>query len=238
ILQEPNGTYSYSIETIISGSTGIRYISSLSSGTITVDGFNITVNVSYTGQYYLKMLSNPSDGGNVSPQSGWYNAGSTITINAVPNSNFEFISWNGTGSGSYSGINNSSTITMNSPVTEQANFIELYSITFTESGLPSGTSWSVTLNGTTLSSTNSTITFQEPNGTYSYTIAPISGYRGNMYSGSITIDGNAITESIGWTVITYPITIKENGIPNGTSWSATITGIAFNGQHINVTLSS
>ncbi|MGC9193669.1 MAG: hypothetical protein ACP5FQ_07240, partial [Thermoplasmata archaeon] len=111
-------------------------------------------------------------------------------------------------------------------------------VTFFESGLTSGTSWSVTLNGTTLSSTNSTITFHEPNGTYSYTIAPISGYRGNMYSGSITIDGNAITESIGWTVITYPITIKENGIPNGTSWSATITGIAFNGQHINVTLSS
>ena len=315
ILQEPNETYSYSIETIISGSTGIRYISSLSSGTITVDGFNITVNVSYTEQYYLEMLSNPSDGGNVSPQSGWYNAGSTVTINAIPNSNFEFKSWTGTGNGSYSGINNQVTITINSPITEQANFIELYSITFTESGLPagtiwyvntsngqsysssgtsisvqmpngsysytiatadkeysaqgglfivngsdmevnikfnpvtyaitfsesglpSGTSWSLTLDNITESSTNGTIIFNEPNGTYSYSISGIPGYRTTSYSGTVIANGNTIDENITWSVILYPITITENGIPNGTSWSATITGMAFNGQYINVTLYS
>ena len=35
-----------------------------------------------------------------------------------------------------------------------------YNITFTQSGLPAGTLWSVTFNGTTRSSTGSTITFE------------------------------------------------------------------------------
>jgi len=43
---------------------------------------------------------------------------------------------------------------------------EEYNITFKRNGLLPGTLWSVTLNGTTLSSANNTITFSEPNGTY------------------------------------------------------------------------
>jgi len=53
--------------------------------------------------------------------------------------------------------------------------IKKYSVTFTESGLPSGTSWSVTLNGNTESSTTNTISFSEPNGTYSYVVASVTG---------------------------------------------------------------
>jgi len=113
-----------------------------------------------------------------------------------------------------------------------------YAITFTESGLSSGTSWSVKLNNITKTSTNGTIIFNEPNGTYSYIISGISGYRANTYSGTINVNGNPVSVSINWTVITYPITITENGLPNGTSWSATLTGTTFNGQYINVTLSS
>ncbi|MGC8673381.1 MAG: hypothetical protein ACP5TO_07800, partial [Thermoplasmata archaeon] len=113
-----------------------------------------------------------------------------------------------------------------------------YTITFTESGLPSGTSWSITLNNMTKSSTNTTIIYNEPNGSYSYSVRAIAGYRTANYSGSLTVSGNTIDENITWSVILYPITITENGIPNGTSWSATITGTAFNGQYINVTLSS
>jgi hypothetical protein len=113
-----------------------------------------------------------------------------------------------------------------------------YTVTFIQNGLPSGTSWSITFNGITLSSTTDTLTFKEPNGTYSYVISPISGYRANTYSGTITINGNPVSNTMNWTVITYTITITENGIPNGTSWSATLTGTTFNGQYINVTLSS
>ncbi len=315
IFNEPNGTYLYSLIATINGTTGTRYITLNPTGNVTIDGANVTIDVSYLTQYYLIMLANPSNGGSITPTGGWYNAGSSVTINAIPNSNFEFVSWTGTGSGSYSGTGTQVTITINSPITEQANFIELYSITFTESGLPagtiwyvntsngqsysssgtsisvhmpngsysytiatadkeysaqggsfivsgfnieisirfnlvtyaitftesglpSGTSWSLTLNNITKSSTTNTITFNEPNGTYSYSISGISGYRPNTYSGTVIANGNTIDENITWSVILYPITITENGIPNGTSWSATITGTAFNGQYINVTLSS
>ena len=105
-------------------------------------------------------------------------------------------------------------------------------------GLSSGTSWSVTLNNITKTSTNATITISEPNGSYSYIISGISGYRANTYSGTININGNQVVIHITWTIITYQITIIENGIPNGTSWSATLTGTTFNGKYINVTLSS
>ncbi|MGC8673458.1 MAG: hypothetical protein ACP5TO_08200, partial [Thermoplasmata archaeon] len=113
-----------------------------------------------------------------------------------------------------------------------------YKITFTESGLSSGTTWYVTLNNITKSSLNNTIIFDKPNGTYSYTIQSISGYRTTNYSGSIIVNGNSVNENIVWSIILYPITITENGIPNGTAWSATLAGTTFNGQYINVTLSS
>ena len=281
-ITEPNGSYSYTIETPISGGTGIQYVLSQSTGTLTVNGADININVPYTTQYYLTMIASPSNGGTVSPSSGWYNAGSSVTIDAISNSNFEFVSWSGTGNGSYSGTNNPVSITINGPIRETANFIELYkitfmetglppgtmwyvnlsngqsynttgnsieikipngpysymiattnkeysaqggplivnganmeisikfnlvtyAITFTESGLSSGTSWSVTLNNIEKSSTNGTITFNEPNGTYSYIISGISGYRANTYSGTINVNGNPVSVSINWTVITLSL---------------------------------
>jgi hypothetical protein len=94
------------------------------------------------------------------------------------------------------------------------------------------------LNGITKSSSNDTNIFNEPNGSYSYIISGISGYRANTYSGTINVNGNPVNVSINWTEIIYSITITENGIPNGTSWSATLIGTTFNGQYINNTLSS
>ena len=71
-----------------------------------------------------------------------------------------------------------------------------YAATFTESGLPPGASWSVTLNETTLSSKTNTITFSLPNGTFSYTIGKISGYNISKSSGSLTVNGKNVAQSI------------------------------------------
>jgi len=172
-----------------------------------------------SNQTFELNISNPSDTEsipyNISLSSSNYNE--TISGTLAPGSWQEYIVNTSSGSLSVS---------------------KVYRITFTESGLPSGTSWSVTLNNVGKSSTNGTIIFNEPNGTYSYIISGISGYRANAYSGTINVNGNPISVPINWTIITYTITITENGIPNGTSWSATLTGTTFNGQYINVTLSS
>ncbi|MEM3325620.1 MAG: S53 family peptidase, partial [Thermoplasmata archaeon] len=63
-----------------------------------------------------------------------------------------------------------------------------YTVTFTESGLPSGTSWSVTFNSNTKSSTTNTISFTGiANGTYSYSVGAVSGYTASPSSGTITV---------------------------------------------------
>ncbi|MGC8620223.1 MAG: InlB B-repeat-containing protein, partial [Thermoplasmata archaeon] len=182
---EPNGTYSYIIETPISGGTGIQYISPVFSGSVKLNGTDVNINITYEKQFYLTLLTNPSNRGVLSPASGWYNAGSSVKINAISNSNYEFLSWTGTGNGSYTGTNNPASVTMNGPITEQANFIELFHVTFIENGLPSGTTWYVNLsNGQSYSSSSNTITFNEPNGTYSYTVASNNKeYAPTQYSG-------------------------------------------------------
>jgi YVTN family beta-propeller protein len=81
-------------------------------------------------------------------------------------------------------------------ISTPSQVMKQYSVTFTESGLPSGTTWSVTLNGTTESSTTDTITFSVPNGTYSYSIGSVSGYTASNLNGSVTVNGNNIPISI------------------------------------------
>ena len=90
-----------------------------------------------------------------------------------------------------------------------ANESTMYPATFTESGLPSGTTWYVNLsNGQSFSSKTSTISFSEPNGTYSYTVSGVSGYSVSPSSGSIVVSGGSISKSI-----TYTAT-PSSGIPN------------------------
>jgi len=81
-----------------------------------------------------------------------------------------------------------------------------YAIIFTESGLPNGQSWSVTIGGSTLSSTVSTIVFFEGDGTYSYSVTVPAGYTG--YGGSVTINGAAFIVPIA-IVLNTPTGLKE-----------------------------
>ncbi|MCL5787329.1 MAG: hypothetical protein M1581_01785 [Candidatus Thermoplasmatota archaeon] len=74
-----------------------------------------------------------------------------------------------------------------------------YNVTFTESGLPSGTSWFVTLNGSKQSSTSSTITFSETNGTYTYTVGQVTGYNISSPSGNAKVSGTYLNITITYT---------------------------------------
>ncbi len=99
-----------------------------------------------------------------------------------------------------------------------------YTVTFTETGLPSGTSWSVTLGGASKSSTSTSITFSEPNGSYAYTVKAVSGYTVSPSSGSFKVDGAGLSKSAAFTPVTYTVTFTESGLPSGTSWSVTLNG--------------
>ena len=62
-----------------------------------------------------------------------------------------------------------------------------YDVTFTETGLASGTAWAVTFNGVIHMTTLDSISFTVPNGVYAYSVKVPSGY-----SSSSTLSGNLI----------------------------------------------
>ena len=71
-----------------------------------------------------------------------------------------------------------------------------YTVTFTETGLSSGTSWSVTFNGVTEKSTTSKIVFtNEVNGTYSYTVGSVASYKLTK-DGSGTVHVSGANQSV------------------------------------------
>jgi hypothetical protein len=50
----------------------------------------------------------------------------------------------------------------------------VYTITFTEAGLPPGTLWTVSVGSDTRDSVNATISFSESNGSYAYSVEPVT----------------------------------------------------------------
>jgi hypothetical protein len=74
-----------------------------------------------------------------------------------------------------------------------------YTVTFTETGLSSGTNWSVVLEGVSHDATGTTITFTEPNGSYSFTVLNVSGYTVKPSSGNLLVNGAALAQPIAFT---------------------------------------
>lgn len=70
-----------------------------------------------------------------------------------------------------------------------------YAVRFRESGLPSGTYWQITLDGSTLAAAGRGIVFQEVNGTYNFT-AVATGYTATPAFGSITINGTRVVVAV------------------------------------------
>ncbi len=139
-------TYYYAPSMLTPGSpAGVRYGCTAScSGYVSSSS---EIKASYQKQYQLTMSASSGTGGTVSPQTDWYDAGSSVQISASPSFGYTFSSWTGSGTGSYSGTSNPATVRMNAPVSEIANVNNpSIPLTFSTSGLPGGTKWSVNVN--------------------------------------------------------------------------------------------
>ncbi len=101
-----------------------------------------------------------------------------------------------------------------------------YDVNFYEYGLKSGTQWGINFNGTEFSTSNYSITLEMPNGTYNYSINPVSGYNSSIDSGTMDVDGGSVSVSIFFNVI-MNITFFMSGLNNGQLWSVTINGKAY-----------
>ncbi len=104
-----------------------------------------------------------------------------------------------------------------------------YPLSFLETGLPSGTNWSVSVNGRTQSSTGSTVTFGEPNATYSYVISASAGYMATPSSGVVVVSGAGTPVYVSFSQVTYTVTFSESGLPFGIGWSVNVNGNRYAG---------
>lgn len=127
----PGSSHTIATNSPQNGGTGTRYVWSKWSDNKAISHMvapttNTTYTATFTTQYYLTMTA--GSGGTVIPMSGWKNAGATVSIGATPTNNtsvsYNFNGWNGTGTGSYSGTANPTSITMSGPITEAATFTQ------------------------------------------------------------------------------------------------------------------
>jgi Divergent InlB B-repeat domain len=91
---------------------------------ITVPSSPTTYTANYQKQFLLTMKVS-SQVGSVKPGTSWHNSGATVPLSAsgkLSEPRYDFLSWTGTGSGSYTGTTNHVSVTMNGPITETANF--------------------------------------------------------------------------------------------------------------------
>ncbi len=78
-------------------------------------------------------------------------------------------------------------------------FSRLYTVTFTETGLPAGMNWSVGLDGEVQSSTSTSLFFLETNGTYRFSALSASGDVPSPASGNVTVNGTAVSVALTFT---------------------------------------
>ncbi|MGC9146181.1 MAG: InlB B-repeat-containing protein, partial [Nitrososphaeria archaeon] len=188
-----------------------------------------SVTGSYQLQFYLTMSANPSGEGSVSPNSGWYDAGASVQISATANTGYAFSSWTGSGSGSYSGTSNPATVTMDSAITETANFLPVYTVVFSTNGLGSIAQGTVlTVNGTSYTYSQLPVTYSVASGqtlTYSWS-SPVPGGSGIQFvwaSGSgldSAQSGSFVATQSGNVIATYQtqyyLTMQVNPSGSGT----------------------
>ncbi len=213
-LSAGNLTFAISNST---GNIGTLFEPTPSTGVISISG-STTQSVSFTEFLYLTMSSSPTSGGVVTPASGWYGIGSTLTLGATAAAGYEFTGWVGIGTGGYSGNHSTSSVVLSTPLSEVANFAPTYALTITEMGLPAGTTWSITVNGIPMSSNSASFTTNLPNGSYAYLLPPwVSGASGIRYdptpeSGVVLIAGANVAVRVNFD-IQYYLAVSAN--PSG-----------------------
>ncbi len=220
---ETNGTYAFAVG-VVAG-----YTASPSSGSVTVNGADVTQVVTFSPVTYAVTFNE----GGLPSGTTWF-----VTLEGVPESaNWVSIAYtepNGSYSftvgpvAGYAANPSSGFLTVNgADVKQVVTFTQVtYAVTLTETGLPSGTTWSVTLGGSTQFSSTNSVVFQEPNGSYSFGVGTVTGYTSTPASGSVAVAGAPVVEDVSFGFPTgptsYAVTFIETGLPSGTSWSVTM----------------
>jgi hypothetical protein len=155
----------------------------------------------------------------------------TVVIDA-PNGNYSFYTYD---VGYFvANVSGGGVEVLNGGVQVQITYTDVdeatYAVTFLESGLPTDSNWSVTLNGYTAWTSGTSLGFTEPNGSFPFTALSNASYPADPASGTLNVTGGPASQTIvfGSTITpppgTYVVTFTESGLPSGATWYANVTG--------------
>ncbi|MCI4341446.1 MAG: YncE family protein [Thermoplasmata archaeon] len=220
-FREPNGGHLYQVGSV-SG-----YHQNLTSGSVQVEGAGTTLWVGYALSTYSVAFSEEG----LPSATDWSVTLGGATLSSVT-STIEFAESNGTYAytvGTLGGWQ-SAPSTGSVPVTGHSVLVGVvwtstarFVVTFDETGLAAGTSWSVQLSGASATFATSSIPFLEANGTYAYTVPSVPGYTGGA-AGNLIVNGSAVDVSVPFVPVLnlIPLTFRTAGLATGTNWSVTL----------------
>lgn len=202
-----NGTYEFKVANVDS------WYATPASGTITVNGKAVTQNITFRYGYLVTFNAD-----NLAKDVQWsvtYNGtANTSTTSSITffiaNGSYKFsvsiaANWIATPSSGYLNISGNA-------VSLSISFTEVfYRITFQETGLPSNTLWTVTVNGQIYQTTNGTVILSEHNGTFNFVVGTEPGYRAAPSTGGITLAYSSVVETI-----IYSASTVKSGTGNST----------------------
>ena len=119
----------------------------------------------------------------------------------------------------------------------EASPYKTYTVSFDQSGLPPGTTWSVSLANVMKTSNSNRLEFQVLNGSYQWSVSSPYGYVVNPQSGTLDVRGDNQSVDLIFkpSSSTYALTFSESGLPNGARWSLSVGGNAYATENRNIT---
>jgi YVTN family beta-propeller protein len=197
----PNGTYSPEIWSP-SGYYGLPYFVN-----VTVAGVGQNLTIEFAKQFTVAFTEHGLPGG-----SNWsityFGWPENVTVPFAGPSTVDFFVLNGTWTfevraprGFLADPSSGSVTVAGSDVNRSIQFErtpETYSVVFNETGLPNGTSWSVTLNGTSVSGVGNLSFPGVVNGTYNFAVPDFNGYVPVPTNGSVVVGGSSTHRTIGF----------------------------------------
>ncbi len=143
-------------------------------GTFLLNGSSL-LTIEYSPLYLVTTAA--SVGGVVSPATGWVTEGTLVTLNATADPGYHFVSWTGSGSGATTVAQAgqwNATCTPRGPVTEFATFRPnlpaTWNLTLVAVGLPSGTDFTVSIGGLSVSGSGNLTVGEITNGSYAISV--------------------------------------------------------------------
>jgi hypothetical protein len=187
-LDEPNGTYTYT-----ASASDRTYAAP--AGSFAIEAGSATVFLSFSRVTFpvtfLEQGLPTGTNWSVGVYGGEVTSESASAVLAVPNGTYPYAVASVPG---YTAAPSSGSVAVHGAgisvkIAFNANPVATYTALFEETGLPSGTNWSVTLGGDTHSATGEIEFPGLTNGTYRFSIVPMEGYVATPSNGSVIVDG-------------------------------------------------